>query len=283
MGDAPREAGLSILGNVLWGTHFCLFHETNQDLLDTLVPYFKAGLENNEFCFWVLSEHLARDEALDALRSSIPDLDRYLVRGSIELVTHYEWFSRAEDFDLEGIVNRFRERCRQAVFRGYAGMRAEGSSAWLAMKDLGQFSAFEQRLDQLVADERMILLCSFPLGESSAGDILSAARTHQFTLALRRGVWEILEAPKPQTTTVSLTPREREVLLWVSQGKSAWEIGEILHIAKRTVDQHVQNVVDKLGAANRTQAVAMAIRDRIIDLNVIGDTPPSARTSTEPH
>jgi LuxR family quorum sensing-dependent transcriptional regulator len=63
----------------------------------------------------------------------------------------------------------------------------------------------------------------------------------------------------------SLTPREREVLTWVANGKSAWEIGEILNIAKRTVDEHVRTACRKLDAVNRTQAVAIAMRDRAID------------------
>jgi LuxR family transcriptional regulator, quorum-sensing system regulator BjaR1 len=62
-----------------------------------------------------------------------------------------------------------------------------------------------------------------------------------------------------------LTPREREVLGWVARGKSAWEIGAILNIAKRTVDEHVANAIRKLGAANRIQAIAIAVRDRIIE------------------
>jgi DNA-binding CsgD family transcriptional regulator len=62
-----------------------------------------------------------------------------------------------------------------------------------------------------------------------------------------------------------LTPREREVLTWIALGKSAWEIGEILGIAKRTVDEHAQTAARKLGAANRTQAVAIAIRDDLIE------------------
>ena len=64
----------------------------------------------------------------------------------------------------------------------------------------------------------------------------------------------------------SLTPREVEVLNWVAQGKSAWEVGEILNIAKRTVDEHVQTAVHKIGAVNRTHAVAIAVRDRIISV-----------------
>jgi LuxR family transcriptional regulator, quorum-sensing system regulator BjaR1 len=68
----------------------------------------------------------------------------------------------------------------------------------------------------------------------------------------------------PQKKKSSLTEREREVLTWAAMGKSAWEIGEILHISKRTVNAYTQSAVHKLGAANRTQAVAVAIRDHLI-------------------
>jgi len=63
-----------------------------------------------------------------------------------------------------------------------------------------------------------------------------------------------------------LTLREIEVLTWVARGKSAWEIGEILDIAKRTVDEHAQSAVRKVGAVNRAHAVALAVRDRIISI-----------------
>ena len=61
-----------------------------------------------------------------------------------------------------------------------------------------------------------------------------------------------------------LTTREREVLCWAAQGKTALEIGAILRISKRTVDEHTQNAIRKLGAVNRTHAVAVALRDQII-------------------
>jgi LuxR family quorum sensing-dependent transcriptional regulator len=70
-------------------------------------------------------------------------------------------------------------------------------------------------------------------------------------------------APRPKPF---LTAREREVLSWIAAGKSAWEIGETLNIAKRTVDEHAQAAARKLGAATRTQAVALAIRDRFISI-----------------
>jgi hypothetical protein len=66
------KSGLAILGDVPWGSHLCLFHETKPDLLDTVVPYFRAGLENNEFCIWAVSSPLDEDEARNALDQGIP-------------------------------------------------------------------------------------------------------------------------------------------------------------------------------------------------------------------
>lgn len=63
-----------------------------------------------------------------------------------------------------------------------------------------------------------------------------------------------------------LTPRELEVMGWVARGKSASEIAGILKITKRTVDEHAQTAMRKLGAANRTHTVAIAVRDRIIEV-----------------
>jgi LuxR family transcriptional regulator, quorum-sensing system regulator BjaR1 len=53
-------------------------------------------------------------------------------------------------------------------------------------------------------------------------------------------------------------------MTWVAQGKSAREIAKILHITKRTVDEHVHSTVRKLGASNRTHAVAVALRGGVI-------------------
>ncbi|MBF0308330.1 MAG: autoinducer binding domain-containing protein [Magnetococcales bacterium] len=61
-----------------------------------------------------------------------------------------------------------------------------------------------------------------------------------------------------------LTPRERECLRWASEGKTAWEISEILNISERTVVAHLTNASEKLGANNRIQAVARAVAYKII-------------------
>jgi LuxR family quorum sensing-dependent transcriptional regulator len=70
----------------------------------------------------------------------------------------------------------------------------------------------------------------------------------------------------PPAPRKQLTAREREVLVWTAAGKSAWEIGEILGIAERTVNEHAQTAFRKLGAANRAQAIAIAVRERLINI-----------------
>jgi DNA-binding CsgD family transcriptional regulator len=64
---------------------------------------------------------------------------------------------------------------------------------------------------------------------------------------------------------IKLTPRERDVLLWASEGKSAWEIGRILSITERTAKFHLSNIYRKLDVHTRTQAVANAIRYGILE------------------
>ncbi len=63
-----------------------------------------------------------------------------------------------------------------------------------------------------------------------------------------------------------LTPREREVLTWCAAGKSAAEIADILGVAGSTAVFHTANAVRKLGASNKTHAVARALAAKIIQL-----------------
>ena len=57
-----------------------------------------------------------------------------------------------------------------------------------------------------------------------------------------------------------MTQRQSEVLYWVSEGKTAWEIAVILGISRRTVEEHIVLACRKLNAVNRCQVVAIAIR-----------------------
>ena len=59
--------------------------------------------------------------------------------------------------------------------------------------------------------------------------------------------------------SLGLTPREAEVLTWIAQGKSNYEIGVILKACTGTICKHVEHILAKLGVENRTAAAAIAI------------------------
>jgi len=63
-----------------------------------------------------------------------------------------------------------------------------------------------------------------------------------------------------------LTPREREILSWCAQGKSAWVVGEILHIAEHSVEWHLRNIFRKLNVDSRITAVVKALHLGLISL-----------------
>jgi DNA-binding response OmpR family regulator len=65
--------------------------------------------------------------------------------------------------------------------------------------------------------------------------------------------------------TVVLNDREVEVLTWAARGKTSTEIARILGLTKRTIDFHIDNARDKLGAATRTEAVLKAATGRLIE------------------
>lgn len=66
-------------------------------------------------------------------------------------------------------------------------------------------------------------------------------------------------APPPQPVP-QLTERQLECLVWISEGKSSNDIGQILGITGRTVDYHASEICERLDVRTRMQAVAFAMQ-----------------------
>jgi PAS domain S-box-containing protein len=192
-----RKTGISVVGDVPWGTHFCHFYETKQDLLDTLIPYFKAGLESNEFCVWVVSDSdlLSVAGAKAALARAVPDLDRHLSDGNIEILKALGWYLDESIFNLERVTSAWEAKLERALTLGYDGMRVSGDTLWLAEKDWKDFCAYEKQLNDSIADRHMNVLCTYPLPKAGAAEVLDVVQVHQFATARRQGEWEVIETP----------------------------------------------------------------------------------------
>ncbi|MBI5584607.1 MAG: autoinducer binding domain-containing protein [Deltaproteobacteria bacterium] len=71
---------------------------------------------------------------------------------------------------------------------------------------------------------------------------------------------------RPPPTAANLSKREIEVLSWLKEGKSSWEISVILGISENTVNFHIKNIKRKLNSTKRMQAVAVALGQKLIQL-----------------
>ena len=77
-------------------------------------------------------------------------------------------------------------------------------------------------------------------------------------------VHERLSGPAPAAPAEALTRREAEILRLVAGGANTRTVAEQLHVSPSTVRNHVQNILDKLGAHSRLEAVAYATRHRLL-------------------
>jgi C4-dicarboxylate-specific signal transduction histidine kinase len=196
MATALRNTGIEPVGEMPWGTHFCHFYETRDDLLETLLPFFKAGLESGEFCAWVVSEPLTEAEVWQALDRAVPRLDRYVSDQSIEVLSARNVYLAGGEIDLHRIIGNWSAKLERALSRGYEGIRVSGNTAWLEQKQWRDFMEYEMELNQGIVGQPMLVLCTYPLTTTGATEFLDVAGTHQFAVAKRRGRWEVVETPQ---------------------------------------------------------------------------------------
>jgi PAS domain S-box-containing protein len=194
MEDELRNSGIDVIGGVPWGTHFCQFYKTKQDLIDTLVPYFKAGLEDNEFCMWVTSEPLMVAEAEEAMRKAVNDFDEYLRRGQIEIIPYNEWYLLGGTFDDDRVLNGWVSKLEQALARGFSGLRLTGNTFWLERNHWQAFTEYEAKVNNLIGKYRMLAICTYSLEKCDGTAVIDVVKNHQFALIKQEGKWDIIES-----------------------------------------------------------------------------------------
>jgi PAS domain S-box-containing protein len=189
-----------------WGTHFCHFYETTDDLLDTLVPYFRAGLESREFCVWVIADPLTEGDARRALGHTVTSL------GDIDILPAQEWYLEDTTFDPKRVMGAWNDKLAAALDRGYEGLRIGGQISWLPATQWKDFCDYEKALSESLTDQPMTLLCAYPVGARGVAEILDVARTHHFSLARRQGQWEVFEPPELDRPNEQIRRRDEEQL-----------------------------------------------------------------------
>jgi PAS domain S-box-containing protein len=227
MEDELRNSGIDVIGGVPWGTHFCQFYQTKQDLIDILVPYFKAGLESNEFCMWVTSEPLVVAEAEEAMSKAVNDFDEYLSRGQIEIIPYDEWYLLGDTFDDDRVLKGWVTKLEQALASGYSGLRLTGNTFWLERNHWQAFTDYEAKVNDVIGKYRMLAICTYCLDKCDGTAVIDVVKNHQFALVKQEGQWDIIES--------SIYKQAKEALLQ-SRETIARQRDQIANILNSMVD-----------------------------------------------
>jgi DNA-binding CsgD family transcriptional regulator len=162
-------------------------------------------------------------------------------------------------FDCNPLLTAIRENRTRYRFSDFAPRdRGEYGAYWEA---LGEGGIADGLCATSYGPEGTI--ASLHLGISEAEIAPEESRTIQMAgLVLTERLLDFADPQPPPT--VRLTPRERDTLALVAEGKTDWEVSTILGISEATARFHIDNGRAKLGAVNRAQAVAKLVHRRLI-------------------
>ena len=140
-----------------------------------------------------------------------------------------------------------------------------GAARLLAHLELSEGASLPEPLCKLLEDPDGRDMIELPAGaidgETDASlDIRLVGCTGPDEMLLRIALTQPSQDEARLRTRLPVTPREAEVLIWLTRGKSNRDIGEILGLSPRTVNKHLEQIYAKLGIENRSSAVALTLR-----------------------
>jgi signal transduction histidine kinase len=188
--DYHAPSGIAALPSLAWGSHIGQLYGSAANLRDLIIPFFRAGLENNERCLWVTGTPLDADEARSALRAVVPDLDAREQSGQIEIQDTSAFYKQGEPLRPQALVAGLVQREQEALAAGYRGLRTNGNCAWVDKANWSGFLDYESGVDEAVHGRRLICMCSYQHDRIEAGQVRDVLERHGL----------VLHSPRPNST-----------------------------------------------------------------------------------
>lgn len=145
---------------------------------------------------------------------------------------------------------------KNEVFKGRKEARVRSEAKDCGLASGASFSVHAGR-----GEAAMLSLATSRESREVQEDIIAMmSKAQLLTCYLHEAIQRVVlsQGPLP-LKRISLTDREKECLLWAAEGKTGWEIANIVSISERTVTFHLQNAAQKMGVINRQQAISRAL------------------------
>lgn len=235
-------------------------------VVDTVRPiwheWFQARLRLSTVVVGLLATSAAHQSAAE--REAADLVVRRMLDDGERVIDFYAEFeiSRGPEYHA-WVARRTAERLRwQWLSQLDPPDAAELAAAWRAAEEA--FVAFGHVPELARTRARLAEVLRATGDAAGAREVADLARATARAIGLRPLLDELTglgSSPAPRAVdTAALTPREKEILALVAEGRTNGEIGKQLFIATKTVSVHVSNILGKLDAASRTEAAALARR-----------------------
>ncbi|TGT71827.1 MULTISPECIES: autoinducer binding domain-containing protein [unclassified Mesorhizobium] len=219
----------------------------NAGSIDALVDLYRAAIRHFGFSHFILTGLPTHGQRFETLV-----LERYWPEDWMSHYVSRDYIKR-DPVALASVVHSrpftWKEAWARASASGSSGDRVMMEAADAGLKD-GVCVPIPVR------NARSGCISLAGEGPITEVDVLQPVNVLSLTFASRL---QLLVDHERRPEGLKLSQREREVLTWVAEGKTAWEISRILGISDSTVNKHIAGAMRKTGAVTRTQAVAKAM------------------------
>jgi PAS domain S-box-containing protein len=193
MREKIRKSGIEVIGNLPWGSHVCQLYRTREELFEILAAYYKAGLESNECCIYILPETISNQEFNEYLSRKIPQFKDFLNKRQIEVIPSPDWYLEGGNFDSQRVIRNWLVKLDTALSEGFEGLRISGNANRVKQNNLKEYMAYETGIHDIIARNRILALCSFSLETCTSADIADMISTHELALLKRGTTWSVVE------------------------------------------------------------------------------------------
>ncbi|MDD5115996.1 MAG: MEDS domain-containing protein [Candidatus Omnitrophica bacterium] len=185
--------GINFINDVAWGSHLCMFYKGRQELADGLVPYFKAGLENNEFCVWALPDAFDPEAARSALSKEIENLGYYIDTGRLNIGNYRDYYIRDGRFSALDMIDWWVRKEREVLGKNFSGIRVAGDGTDLFNSYAFGMNLYEKEVNNIIGRMKVKAVCSYSLDGINTPNILNIIAYHHFTVVNRNSGWEVFK------------------------------------------------------------------------------------------
>lgn len=170
------------LHNIYPGRHLYQFYKNVDDFLFVMLPYFKAGLQKNQACLWLVSAKNGLSAVRHASLTHIQNCETYFISGQLKIRSAEEWYLSNGSFDEAKALSNAENHLRWMREEKYSELRAAGDLGCISRKDWPLVDEYEKKANAIVKSNAIVGLCAYPILECTPSQTKDILELHEDVL-----------------------------------------------------------------------------------------------------